>query len=70
MALTVEQQASIIEGYVNNVIDNLDVKDMESLLYDLLSEGLQDQTETELKELIVAVYDEEFYQNLLAEVIS
>lgn len=65
--LTVEQQASIVEGYVNSVIENMDSKDIEILLYDLLCESLGDQTEAEIKDLIVSVYDEEFYEDLVAE---
>lgn len=65
--LTVEQQACVVEGYVNNVIDNMGIKEMESLLFDLLTESLQDRTEAEVKELITAIYGEEFYQDLVTE---
>jgi hypothetical protein len=65
--LTVEQQAFVIEGYVNRVIENMDSKDIEILLYDLFCESLGDQTEAEIKDLIVSVYDEEFYEDLVAE---
>lgn len=65
--LTVEQQAFIIEGYVNEVLENMDVKDIEALLFDLLTESLQDRTVAEVKELIITIYSEGFYQNLLAE---
>jgi len=70
MTLTAEQQAEVIEGYVNRVVDGMEVKEMEQLLYNLLLESFEHQSESEVKELICTIYGAEFYQELVSSATS
>ena len=68
MTLTSEQLSDIIEQYCNRVVDEMDVKSMEQMLYDLLLDSFQHSSENEMEELICSVYDEDYYNQLIESV--
>ena len=68
MTLTSEQLNEIIEKYCDRVVDEMDPKSMEQMLYDLLVDSFQQSSENEMEELITAIYDEEYYQELVESV--
>ena len=68
MTLTSEQLNDLIEKYCDRVVDEMDPKSMEQMLYDLLVDSFQQSSENEMEELITAIYDEEYYQELVESV--
>jgi hypothetical protein len=65
MTLTPAQLDEIIEGYCNRVVDEMDTKSMEQMLYDLLLESFSQSSENDMEELICSIYGEEYYQELV-----
>ena len=68
MTLTSEQLNNLIEKYCDRVVDEMDLKSMEQMLYELLVDSFQQSSENEMEELITAIYDEEYYQELVESV--
>lgn len=68
MTLSSEQLDEIIEQYCNRVVDEMDVKSMEQMLYDLLVDSFQQSSEHDMEELITTIYDEEYWQELVESV--
>jgi len=68
MTLTSEQLNDLIEKYCDRVVDEMDPKSMEQMLYDLLVDSFQQSSESDMEELITAIYDEEYYQELVESV--
>lgn len=68
MTLTPEQLSDLIEQYCNRVVDEMDVKSMEQMLYDLLVDSFQQSSENEMEELITSIYGEEYYNELVENV--
>jgi hypothetical protein len=68
MTLTSEQLNEIIEKYCDRVVDEMDPKSMEQMLYEMLVDSFQQSSENEMEELITAIYDEEYYQELVESV--
>ena len=68
MTLTSEQLNEIIEKYCDRVVDEMDPKSMEQMLYELLVDSFQQSSENEMEELITSIYDEEYYQELVESV--
>ena len=68
MTLSSEQLNEIIEKYCDRVVDEMDTKSMEQMLYDLLVDSFQQSSESDMEELITAIYDEEYYQELVESV--
>ena len=68
MTLTSEQLNELIEKYCDRVVDEMDTKSMEQMLYDLLVDSFQQSSESDMEELITAIYDEEYYQELVESV--
>jgi len=68
MTLTSEQLNDLIEKYCDRVVDEMDPKSMEQMLYELLVDSFQQSSENEMEELITAIYDEEYYQELVESV--
>jgi len=65
MTLNSEQLDQIIESYCNRVVDDMDTKSMEQMLYDLLLESFSQANENDMEELICSVYGEEYYKELV-----
>lgn len=65
MTLTAEQLNEIIEKYCDRVVDEMDTKSMEQMLYDLLVDSFQQSSEHDMEELITAIYGEDYWQELV-----
>ena len=69
MTLTPNQLEKVIEKYCDRVVDEMeDIKSMEELLYDLLTDSLMDQSQSDIEEKIRGIYDEEYWNQLVKEV--
>lgn len=68
MTLSPSQLDEIIEKYCDRVVDEMDVKSMEQMLYDMLVDSFQQSSEHDMEELITAIYDEEYWQDLVESV--
>lgn len=68
MKLTTAQLDEIIEKYCDRIVDEMDTKSMEQMLYDMLVDSFQQSNENDMEELITAIYDEEYWQELVESV--
>lgn len=68
MNLTPQQLDEVIEKYCDRVVDEMDTKSMEQMLYDLLVESFSQSNQNDMEELICAIYDEEYWQELVESV--
>jgi len=68
MNLTTEQLDEIIEKYCDRVVDEMDTKSMEQMLYDLLVDSFQSASQHDMEDLITSIYDEEYWQDLVEDV--
>lgn len=68
MNLTPQQLDEVIEKYCDRVVDEMDTKSMEQMLYDLLVESFSQSNQNDMEELICAIYDEEYWQDLVENV--
>ena len=57
----------LVENYVNHIIDGLDHKDADQMLFDLLSREYEKYTWDEITEEIVDLYDEDTLIDLLPD---
>lgn len=60
-----EQLARLKSNYVEMIIDGMDLKTMEALVYDYLIEGYSLYSEDEMKDEILSQYDEEMFNDIL-----
>jgi tRNA U54 and U55 pseudouridine synthase Pus10 len=70
MTLSTDQLDELIEKYCNRVVDEMDTKSMEQMLYDLLLDSFSQSNENDMEELISAIYGEEYYRELVEEVTA
>jgi hypothetical protein len=70
MKLTPDQLDLLIEKYCDLIIDGMSLKDMERLIYELMSESFLSRTEEEIAAEITSVYGEDYYQQLVEEVTN
>jgi len=68
MNLTTEQLDEIIEKYCDRVVDEMDTKSIEQMLYDMLVDSFQCSSQHDMEELICAIYDEDYWQELVKDV--
>ena len=68
MNLTPQQLDEVIEKYCDRVVDEMDTKSMEQMIYDMLVDSFQHSNEHDMEELICAVYGEEYWQQLVENV--
>ena len=66
-SMTISKADQLIENYVTHIIDGLDYKDMEQMVYDLLTREYEKYTEEGIKEEILDLYDEETLSDLMPE---
>ena len=57
----------LVDNYVMHIIDGLDYKDMEQMLYDMLTREYEKLTWDDVTEEIVDLYDEETLINLIGD---
>lgn len=65
MTLTPEQLNDVIEKYCNRVVDELDVKSMQQMLYEMLVDSFQQTNENDMEELVCSIYDEDYWEQLV-----
>ena len=65
MTMTTEQLARLKSNYVETIIDGMDMKTMEALVYDMLIESYELYTEDEMKDEILSQYDEDMFNDIL-----
>ena len=58
----------LVDNYVMHIIDGLDYKDMEQMLYDMLTREYEKLTWDDVTEEIVDLYDENTLIDLLPDV--
>lgn len=68
MTLTPEQLSDLIDQYCDRVVDEMDRKSMEQMVYELLVDSFQYEGENEMEELITSIYGEEYYNELVESV--
>ena len=68
MNLTPQQLDEVIEKYCDRVVDEMDTKSMEQMLYDLLVDSFQSASQHDMEDLITSIYDEEYWQDLVEDV--
>lgn len=68
MNLTSTQLDAIIEKYCDRIVDEMDTKSMQQMLYEMLVDSFQSSSQHDVEELICAVYDEKYWQELVESV--
>jgi hypothetical protein len=68
MNLTPQQLDEVIEKYCDRVVDEMDMKSMAQMLYDMLVDSFQSSSQNDMEELICAIYDEEYWEQLVEDV--
>ena len=68
MTLSKEQFAKLVENYVSQIIEGLDIDSMESMLFDVLTREYETYTEEQILSEIKDLYNEEYAQELLESV--
>ena len=63
--MTQEQLSRLKSNYVETIIDGMDMKTMEALVYDMLIESFELYTEDEMREEILSQYDEDMFNDIL-----
>ena len=64
MTLNEEQLSKVKDGYAQLIMDNMDYKDMERLLFDVVRGDMEMSNEEELKTEIVDFYGDKQWQEL------
>ena len=64
------QLSNLKSNYVEMILDGMDMKTMEALVYDMLIESYELYSEDEMKEEILSDYDEEMLESLMPTDIS
>ena len=65
MPLTAEQLDELKCNYAQMIVDDMDIKTLMSMAYDVIVENLKDYDEEDMKEEIVELYDEEILEELM-----
>jgi hypothetical protein len=68
MTLTPEQISEIVEKYCDRVVDEMDKKTMEQMVYEILVDSFAHESENDMESLITSIYGEEYYQELVESV--
>jgi frataxin-like iron-binding protein CyaY len=68
MTLNTAQFAQLVENYVSHIVDGMDSKTMESMVYDLLTREYEDVSEEYIINEIEQLYGEEVATDLLESV--
>jgi hypothetical protein len=65
-AMNDTQLANLKSNYVEMIIDGMDMKTMEALVYDMLIESYELYSEDDMKDEIVDSYGEEILEDLMS----
>ena len=67
MIMTEEQLSKLKDQYAEMIMDNMDYKDMERLLFDVIRGDMEMSNEDELKEEIIDFYGDETWEGLISD---
>ena len=67
MIMTEEQLSKLKDQYAEMIMDNMDYKDMERLLFDVIRSDMEMSNEEELKEEIIDFYGDETWEELISD---
>ena len=67
MIMTEEQLSKLKDQYAEMIMDNMDYKDMERLLFDVIRSDMEMSNEDELKEEIIDFYGDETGEGLISD---
>ena len=70
MIMTEEQLSKLKDQYAEMIMDNMDYKDMERLLFDVIRSDMEMSNEDELKEEIIDFYGDETWEELISDWIK
>ena len=70
MIMTEEQLSKLKDQYAEMIMDNMDYKDMERLLFDVIRGDMEMSNEEELKEEIIDFYGDETWEGLISDWIK
>ena len=65
MTMTNDQLALLKSNYAEMIIEGMDMKTMEAMVYDMLTEAFELYTEDEMKEEISSHYDEDMLNDIM-----
>ena len=65
MTLTAEQRIQLIENYVAQIVEGLDVESLECMVTDLLTREYETYTDEQIIGEIKEIYDDEFLADFL-----
>ena len=65
--MTEEQLSKLKDQYAEMIMDNMDYKDMERLLFDVIRSDMEMSNEEELKEEIIDFYGDETWEGLISD---
>jgi len=65
MPLTAQQLDDLKCNYAQMIVDDMDIKTLMSMAYDVIVENLKDYDEEDMKGEIVELYDEEILEELM-----
>jgi hypothetical protein len=68
MTLSKEKLSNLIENYANLIIDGMDAKDLEVMVFDLLTREYETYTEDQILGEVEELYGEEVLNDLLESV--
>ena len=68
MTLNNAQFDQLVENYVSQIVDGLDVEALETMVTDLLVREYETYTEEQIVDEVTDIYGEEFAQELLESV--
>jgi hypothetical protein len=66
MPLTQEQLSNLRDNYAQMIVDDMDIKTLMIMAYDVIMENLNDYDEQQLREEIVDCYGEEILEDLIS----
>ena len=70
MTLTPQQLNDLVEKYCNRIVDEMSTKEMEQMVYELLTDSFAHESESDMEALICSIYDEDYYNQLVEEVTT
>ena len=68
MTLNKAQFDQLVENYVSQIVEGLDVESLETMVTDLLVREYETYTEEQIVDEVIDIYGEEFAQELLESV--
>ena len=66
MIMNEEQLSKVKDDYAQLIMDNMDHKDMERLLFDVVRGDIDSATEEEIKDEIINFYDVEKWEEMVS----